>query len=66
METPLKRILDEEGRRQSWLAQRLGKDGSTVWNWVHGITMPDAETQQAVADLLGRPREQLWPDEDPH
>lgn len=70
IETPLKTILDEEGRRQTWLADRLtdklGRkvDARMVWGWVHGLHLPEDATRTAIADVLGRELHELWP-EDP-
>lgn len=62
--TPLKRILEDEGRTQSWLARRLGVQRQSVGIWVHGIYRPQPETQAAIAALLGRSVEELWPASD--
>lgn len=69
IETPLKRVLDQEGRRQTWLADqvsaRLDKniDSRQVFGWVHGIHVPEHATREAIAYVLGRTPEDLWPDE---
>lgn len=69
IETPLKRVLDQEGRRQTWLAEQisaaLGKhvDSRQVFSWVHGIHVPEHATRDAIADALGQTPEALWPDE---
>lgn len=60
-ETPLKRILEDEGRTQAWLARRLGVKPQQVGIWVHGIYRPLPETQEAIAAALGRTVEELWP-----
>lgn len=67
IETPLKTVLDDEGRRQTWLAdqltEKLGRpiDARQVWGWVHGIHLPEQATRQAIADVLGRHVDELWP-----
>lgn len=61
IETPLKRVLDEEGRRQTWLADRLGVDSRQVWNWVHGLHQPEQATRDRIAEILGRTTEELFP-----
>ncbi len=67
--TPLKRILDEEGRRQSWLAERLtaalGRQvgRAEVNRWVHGLHDPEDATKDAIAEALGRTRKELFPSE---
>jgi lambda repressor-like predicted transcriptional regulator len=50
-----------EGRRQSWLARMIGKDQSEVSRIVNRGLLPEPETQQAIADALGRKVEELWP-----
>lgn len=65
LNTPLKRALDEDGRRQTWLAERLGTDSRQVWGWVHGIHVPSVETRQRIADLLGRSVDDLFPEDEP-
>lgn len=51
--TPLKRILDEEGRKQRWLARRTGIDESRMSNIVHG-RIPSDDEARAIAEALGR------------
>lgn len=60
LNTPLKRALEEDGRRQSWLAERLGTDARQVWGWVHGLHVPGDETKQRIAAALGRDVEALF------
>ena len=62
IETPLKRALDEDGRRQSWLAKRLGVAPRQVWAWVHGLHVPEQATREQIARVLGRKVDDLWPD----
>jgi transcriptional regulator with XRE-family HTH domain len=62
--TPLRAIMEAEGRRQSWLAQRIGKHQSEVSRIVNRGLLPDAETRLAIAAALGRSVEELWPDTD--
>lgn len=61
-ETPLKRILREEGRKQTWLADRVGIDPSQLNRIVHGLHATDS-IKQKIADTLGRDVEELWPTE---
>lgn len=63
LNTPLKRALAEDGRRQTWLAERLGVDPRQVWGWVHGLHVPGNETQAAIATALGRTVDELFPSE---
>jgi lambda repressor-like predicted transcriptional regulator len=61
LDTPLKRALAEDGRRQNWLAERLDVDPTQVWGWVHGLHVPEEATRARIADLLGRHVDELWP-----
>lgn len=63
LNTPLKQALDADGRRQTWLADRLGVDARQVWGWVHGLHVPGQATQNRIAEILGRDVADLWPSE---
>lgn len=63
IETPLKRVLEDEGRTQAWIARRLGVSRTQVGFWVHGINIPTEPNRVRIADLLGRTADELWPDE---
>lgn len=58
--TPLQRVIREEGRKQSWLAQRVGCDEAHLSRIVNGLH-PDDATKQSIADALGRDVTELWP-----
>jgi hypothetical protein len=58
--TPLRAFLQAEGRRQNWLADQIGKHESEVSRIVGGF-IPDAETQEAIASVLGTTVAELWP-----
>lgn len=60
-DTPLKLILVNEGRSQSWLARQIGARPEQVNRWVHGLHEPAVKTQAAIADALGRSVAELWP-----
>ena len=60
--TPLKRVLTEEGRKQSWLADRAGIDPTTLSRIVNGLHADDA-TREKIAAALGREIGELWPEE---
>jgi transcriptional regulator with XRE-family HTH domain len=62
-DTPLRRILDEEGRKQVWLAGRLGVDPEQVNRWVAGRHIPAEATRNRIAELLHRKVEDLFPPE---
>jgi transcriptional regulator with XRE-family HTH domain len=63
LNTPLKAALEEDGRKQSWLAQRVGVDARQVWGWVHGLHVPGEEYQRLIAVALQRNVEDLFPPE---
>jgi transcriptional regulator with XRE-family HTH domain len=60
--TPLKAIMEDEGRRQSWLARRIGKDQGEVSRYVSRGMLPDEATRLAIAEALNRAPSELWPD----
>ena len=59
--TPLGRILREEGRRQSWLSERVGVDQATMSRYVHGLHVPD-DKRAAIAQALGRDLADVFPE----
>ena len=61
--TPLKRVLLAEGRKQSWLAEKVGVDQPTLSRIVNGLHA-DASTRQRIADALNRDVAELWPELD--
>lgn len=61
--TPLKRILVNEGRKQSWLAARTGLHQVTMSRIVNGWSC-DLETQRKIAAVLGRDIADVFPDGD--
>jgi hypothetical protein len=63
--TPLKRIMLAEGRRQSWLAGRVGVDQGEISRIVNRGLVPDEPVRVAIAITLGRKVEELWPDAEP-
>lgn len=55
---PLREVLLDQGRRQNWLASKLGFSPSTVSQWCcHGRGIPP-EHAQRIADLLNIPLKQ--------
>lgn len=71
-ETPLKRLMESEGRSQAWLARRLGVKRQQVGTWIHGIHVPKEATRLEIARMLcAHPDEparvhafarELWPE----
>jgi len=53
----LRQALDEEGRRQNFIAHKLGLNPTTVHNWCNLFDtrnpVPEKH-EQAVADIVGR------------
>ena len=60
IETPLRRALREDGRKQVWLAERVGATEPLMSRWVHGLIPPD-DKREAIAEALGRNVDELWP-----
>lgn len=58
--TPLKRLLVAEGRKQSWLAEKIGIDQATLSRIVNGLHC-DPSTREAIAKALCRSVDELWP-----
>jgi len=52
-ETKLARVLSEQGRKKSWLAEALEVDRSTITRWVKGETTPRHFRRSEIARLLG-------------
>lgn len=59
--SPLKRILQEEGRSQAWLAKHASIDQATVSRIVRHGLIPSREVMQRIADALSRTPDMLWP-----
>ncbi|MDP1808649.1 MAG: helix-turn-helix transcriptional regulator [Actinomycetota bacterium] len=49
----LARVLAEQGRKKSWLAEALEVDRSTITRWVKGETTPRPFRRNEIARLLG-------------
>jgi transcriptional regulator with XRE-family HTH domain len=58
--TPLKRVLREDGRRQNWLAEKIGVDQATMSRYVNGLHVPD-DKRRAIAAALGRDLADVFP-----
>ena len=46
-------IMDEKGLRQVDLAKAVNKSKTTVFNWLHRDTLPQADDAVKIAELLG-------------
>lgn len=62
--TELQRVIHEEGRKQSWLAGKVGIDQAYLSRIVRGLHCPD-DLKRAIADALGRKPADLWPGAEP-
>lgn len=48
----IKVVLAENGKKNKWLAQELGKSQSTISNWCTNESQPSLETLLEVANVL--------------
>ena len=55
----LRRILDDLGQTQEWLAEEMGVQQSTVNRWVNGRDMPSDERAEKIAAVVGMTFEEL-------
>ncbi|HET6447606.1 MAG TPA: helix-turn-helix transcriptional regulator [Conexibacter sp.] len=60
--TALAAILDETGRKQTWLAERLNLHPSSVSRWALGKRPIPRRYVQAIAEALGVDPQRLTPD----
>lgn len=49
----LKEVLNEQGRRQNWLAAQIGIATKTISFWCTNKTQPDLENLHEIANILG-------------
>ena len=49
----LKVVLVEQGRSGKWLAEKLGKDPSTVSKWCSNKSQPSLENIVKISEILG-------------
>lgn len=64
MNEPLRRALAASRLTDTDVAAHLGVDPKTVRRWIAG-TRPYSRHRWALADLVGVPEHQLWPDTEP-
>lgn len=48
-------VLTAQGRRQDWLAERVGVSPAAVNRWVKGSRTVDIETARRIAEILDVP-----------
>ncbi len=56
----IKTVLDQQGRRQDWLANQVGVSPATVNRWMKGTRTVDIERARRIAVILGVPFYLLW------
>ena len=55
-------VWRKRAKLSQWeLAQKLKIDRTLVSEWETGKKLPDIETRQKIADLVGQPLTNLWP-----
>lgn len=60
--TRLAEVLDEQGRRRDWLADRTGVSPATVTLVAQGKRTPSAEFRAKAAEALGVSERDLFPE----
>jgi putative transcriptional regulator len=48
----IKEVLNEQGRRQTWLAEKIGKSYVVVTNYCNNNTQPSIEVLRKIAEVL--------------
>ena len=57
----IKEVLKEQGRTQTWLAEKIGKSYVVVTNYCNNKTQPSLEVLRRMAEVLDVDvRELLW------
>lgn len=49
----IREVLEEKGKTNNWLADKLGVDPVTISRYVNSHRQPSMETLQAIAKALG-------------
>lgn len=57
---PIWQILADEGRRQSWLAERIGYDQAHISRIKSGLLTATPTFRARCAEALGRPESELF------
>lgn len=60
--SPLKRVLQAEGRLQTWLAAEVGIDPADLNRIVNRGLIPNEKTRLAIAKTLCRDPWEFWPE----
>ena len=48
----IKEVLEEKGIKQTWLAEQLGKDQTTISKWCTNSSQPDLASLMMTAKVL--------------
>ncbi|GMA50104.1 hypothetical protein GCM10025857_14610 [Alicyclobacillus contaminans] len=59
--TRLKQLIEENGIKQEWLAQRAGVNSNTLSRIVTGRHLPTLRIAQRIARALNTTVDELWP-----
>jgi plasmid maintenance system antidote protein VapI len=59
--TPLKRLMEDEGRRQNWLARATGIAEADISRMASRGMHPTQDEAQRIADALGRQVPEVFP-----
>lgn len=62
LETPLRQVLNEQGRKQNWLADQVGCHPSEISDYCRGVHVPAEATRLRIAEVLDRNVDDLWPE----
>jgi putative transcriptional regulator len=62
--TTLKQMIDENGVKQKWLAQKVGVTPPALNLIAHGKTLPTLRTAQKIARVMNTTVDVLWPLDD--
>ena len=49
----VKKILEEEGRKMTWLSKMVGVSRVSVSYWLNGRHLPSRKNLRRIADVMG-------------
>lgn len=56
----LREWLDEHGKTQAWLGERIGVSAHQVWHWANGSRTPRGDRAIAIETETGVPASAWW------
>ncbi|MBV5317798.1 MAG: helix-turn-helix transcriptional regulator [Desulfobulbaceae bacterium] len=59
---PIKAAVLESGMKQGFIARKIKVDAGAMTLIVHGKRFPDSALRVALAKVLGRKQQELWPE----